>query len=429
MSAEFIILFLAFVSLLFLSVSIAVVIGISAALTIWATGGECFEVVATSMAQGVDSFALLAIPFFILSGAIMGRGAMAIKLINLASALVSPFPGGLAYVNTLTCMFFGAISGSSVAAVSSVGSFMIPQMENKGYGKEMPIALTVCSSTTGMLIPPSNTMIVYSVAVGGVSIGALFIAGIIPGVLLGMAILCVSIVYTKRYKIKAEGQFVPRKILKAFKEAFLSLMLIVIVLGGILGGIFTATEAAVIAVAYAFVLEVFVYRDISMRQMYEILYDSARVTGVVMLIVGASTAMSWIMTMTNIPQQIAEAMSILGDSKIAILIAINIILLFVGMFMDMTPAILIFTPIFLPIVSQFGITPIHFGIIIITNLSIGLCTPPVGTCLFVGCGVGNSDIGSVSPKLFPYVIGMIIALMFITFIPELSEWFPKACGL
>ena len=429
MSAEFIILFLAFVSLLFLSVPIAVVIGISAALAIWATGGECFEVVATSMAQGVDSFALLAIPFFILSGAIMGRGAMAIKLINLASALVSPFPGGLAYVNTLTCMFFGAISGSSVAAVSSVGSFMIPQMENKGYGKEMPIALTVCSSTTGMLIPPSNTMIVYSVAVGGVSIGALFIAGIIPGVLLGMAILCVSIVYTKRYKIKAEGQFVPKKILKAFKEAFLSLMLIVIVLGGILGGIFTATEAAVIAVVYAFVLEVFVYRDISMRQMYEILYDSARVTCVVMLIVGASTAMSWIMTMTNIPQQIAEAMSILGDSKIAILITINIILLFVGMFMDMTPAILIFTPIFLPIVSQFGISPIHFGIIMITNLSIGLCTPPVGTCLFVGCGVGNSDIGSVSPKLVPYVIGMIIALMFITFIPELSEWLPKACGL
>lgn len=429
MSAEFIILFLAFVSLLFLSVPIAVVIGISAALAIWATGGECFEVVATSMAQGVDSFALLAIPFFILSGAIMGRGAMAIKLINLASALVSPFPGGLAYVNTLTCMFFGAISGSSVAAVSSVGSFMIPQMENKGYGKEMPIALTVCSSTTGMLIPPSNTMIVYSVAVGGVSIGALFIAGIIPGVLLGMAILCVSIVYTKRYKIKAEGQFVPKKILKAFKEAFLSLMLIVIVLGGILGGIFTATEAAVIAVVYAFVLEVFVYRDISMRQMYEILYDSARVTGVVMLIVGASTAMSWIMTMTNIPQQIAEAMSILGDSKIAILITINIILLFVGMFMDMTPAILIFTPIFLPIVSQFGISPIHFGIIMITNLSIGLCTPPVGTCLFVGCGVGKSDIGSVSPKLIPYVIGMIVALMFITFIPQLSEWLPKACGL
>jgi len=429
MSAEFIIIFLAFVSLLFLSVPIAVVIGISAALAIWATGGECFEVVATSMAQGVDSFALLAIPFFILSGAIMGRGAMAIKLINLATALVSPFPGGLAYVNTLTCMFFGAISGSSVAAVSSVGSFMIPQMEKKGYGKEMPIALTVCSSTTGMLIPPSNTMIVYSVAVGGVSIGALFIAGIIPGILLGIAILCVSIVYAKRNKIKAEGKFEPKKILKAFKEAFLSLMLIVIVLGGILGGIFTATEAAVIAVVYAFVLEVFVYRDISMRQMYEILYDSARVTGVVMLIVGASTAMSWSMTMTNIPQQIAEAMSILGDSKIAILITINIILLFVGMFMDMTPAILIFTPIFLPIVSQLGISAIHFGIIMITNLSIGLCTPPVGTCLFVGCGVGKSDIGSVSPKLIPYVIGMIAALLFITFIPALSEWLPKVCKL
>lgn len=429
MSAEFIILILSFVGLLFLSVPIAAVIGLSAALAIFASGGSCFEITATSMAQGVDSFALLAIPFFILSGMIMGKGAMAIRLINLASALVSPLPGGLAFVNTLTCMFFGAISGSSVAAVSSIGSFMIPQMQKKGYGKEMAIALTVCSSTTGMLIPPSNTMIVYAVAVGGISIGALFIAGIIPGILLGVAIMLVSLFFAKRNKTKAEGAFDFKKVLIAFKEAFLSLMLIVIVLGGILGGIFTATEAAVIAVAYAFVLEVLIYRDISMRDMYKILYDSARVTGVVMLIVGASTAMSWIMTMTNVPQQIAQAMDIFGGNKIAILLAINIILLFVGMFMDMTPAILIFTPIFLPIVSQLGIDTIHFGIIMITNLSIGLCTPPVGTCLFVGCGVGNSDIGAISPKLVPYVAAMILALLVITFIPELSTWLPKVCGL
>lgn len=429
MSAEFTIMCLCFFALLILSAPIAVVIALSSALAIYASGGDAFEVVATSMAQGADSFALLAIPFFILSGMIMGRGAMAIRLINLASALVSPFPGGLAYVNTLTCMFFGAISGSAVAAVSSIGSFMIPQMEKKGYGKNLSIALTVCSSTTGMLIPPSNIMIVYSVAVGGLSIGALFLAGILPGIILGISILIVSVIWARRKKIKAEGSFNIKQILVAFKEAFLSLLLIVIVLGGILGGVFTATEAAVISVAYAFILEVLIYRDISMRDIYEIFRDSSKTTGIVMMIIGASTAMSWIMTMSNAPQQIGEAMMIFGDSKIAILIAINVILLFVGMFMDMTPAVLIFTPIFLPIVREFGVDPIHFGIIMITNLSIGLCTPPVGTCLFVGCGVGKSEIGAVSPKLVAYVAAMIVALMFITFIPEISLAIPRWLGL
>ena len=429
MSATFVILCLAFVALLLSSAPIAVVIALSSGIAIFAAGGNPTEIVATSMAQGADSFALLAIPFFVLSGMIMGRGAMAIRLIRLASALVSPFPGGLAYVNTLTCMMFGSISGSAVAAVSSIGSFMIPQMEKRDYGKNLSIALTVCSSTTGMLIPPSNIMIVYSVAVGGVSIGALFLAGILPGILLGISIMVVSVLWARRNKIKAEGSFDFKLILKTFKEAFLSLMLIFIVLGGILGGVFTATEAAVISVAYAFVLEVVVYRDIKLRDMFGILCDAAKTTGVVMIIIGASTAMSWIMTMSNAPQQIAEAMMFFGDNKIAILLAINVILLFVGMFMDMTPAVLIFTPIFLPIVRELGVDPIHFGIIMITNLSIGLCTPPVGTCLFVGCGVGNSDIGGVTPSLVRYVLAMIVALMFITYIPEISLAIPKFVGL
>ena len=429
MSAVFVILCLAFTALLLFSAPIAVVIALASAAAIFASGGSPFEVVATSMAQGVDSFALLAIPFFVLSGMIMGRGAMALRLIRLASALVSPFPGGLAYVNTLTCMFFGAISGSAVAAVSSIGSFMIPQMEKKAYGKDLSIALTVCSSTTGMLIPPSNIMIVYSVAVGGVSIGALFLAGILPGIILGISIMVASFFWARKNKVKAEGSFDLKAIAIAFKEAFLSLLLIVVVLGGILGGIFTATEAAVISVAYAFVLEVIVYKDIRLSDMFSILCDSAKTTGVVMMIIGASTAMSWIMTMSNAPHQIAEAMMFFGNSEIAMLLAINIILLFVGMFMDMTPAVLIFTPIFLPIVREFGIDPIHFGIIMITNLSIGLCTPPVGTCLFVGCGVGKSDIGSVTPKLIAYVAAMIVALMFITFVPDISLFIPRWCGL
>ena len=258
MSAPFAVLCAGFALILLLSAPIAVVIALSSCAAIFASGKEPFEIVATSMAHGSDSFALLAIPFFILSGMIMGRGAMAMRLIDLAAALVSRFPGGLAYVNTVTCMLFGSISGSAVAAVSSIGSFMIPQMEKKGYGKNLSVALTVCSSTTGMLIPPSNIMIVYSVAVGGLSIGALFLAGVIPGIVLGLSIMAASFVYARRRKIKPEGAFDFPLILRAFKRAFLSLLLVFVVLGGILGGIFTATEAAAISVAYAFVLEVIV---------------------------------------------------------------------------------------------------------------------------------------------------------------------------
>ena len=429
MSAPFAILCAGFALILLLSAPIAVVIALSSCAAIFASGKEPFEIVATSMAHGTDSFALLAIPFFILSGMIMGRGAMAVRLRDLAAALVSRFPGGLAYVNTVTCMLFGSISGSAVAAVSSIGSFMIPQMEKKGYGKNLSVALTVCSSTTGMLIPPSNIMIVYSVAVGGLSIGALFLAGVVPGIVLGLAIMAASFLYARRRKIKPEGAFDFPLILRAFKRAFLSLLLVFIVLGGILGGVFTATESAVISVAYAFVLEFVVYRDIKISEMWDILAKSAETTGVVMMIIGASTAMSWIMTMSNAPAQIAEALMYFGNSKVALLIIINIILLIVGTFMDMTPAVLIFTPIFLPIAHSLGISDLHFGIIMITNLSIGLCTPPVGTCLFVGCGVGETSMAKVAPSLAGYVAAMVAALMLITFVPELSLWLPRVLGL
>ena len=409
MSAPFAILCAGFALILLLSAPIAVVIALSSCAAIFASGKEPFEIVATSMAHGTDSFALLAIPFFILSGMIMGRGAMAVRLIDLAAALVSRFPGGLAYVNTVTCMLFGSISGSAVAAVSSIGSFMIPQMEKKGYGKNLSVALTVCSSTTGMLIPPSNIMIVYSVAVGGLSIGALFLAGVVPGIVLGLAIMAASFLYARRRKIKPEGAFDFPLILRAFKRAFLSLLLI--------------------SVAYAFVLEFVVYRDIKISEMWDILAKSAETTGVVMMIIGASTAMSWIMTMSNAPAQIAEALMYFGNSKVALLIIINIILLIVGTFMDMTPAVLIFTPIFLPIAHSLGISDLHFGIIMITNLSIGLCTPPVGTCLFVGCGVGETSMAKVAPSLAGYVAAMVAALMLITFVPELSLWLPRVLGL
>ncbi len=418
-----------FSAALLLSAPIAVVIGLSAFVAVYAAGFEPMEICATSMLQGVDSFALLAIPFFILSGMIMGKGSMAKRLMDFASALVRFLPGGLAYVNTITCMLFGAISGSAVAAVSSIGSFMIPQMQKKCCDRETAVAITVCSSTTGMLIPPSNIMIVYSVAVGGLSIGALFIAGIIPGILLGICIMAASYIVIRKNRAPREGTLDMRLVWDTFKRAFLSLMLVVVVLGGILCGIFTATESAVISVAYAAILEGVVYRDISRRQFLEILAQAAATTGVVMLIVAASSAMSWILTMTNAPARIAEALSIFGDSRVALLIVINIIFLFVGMFMDMTPAVLIFTPILLPVVREMGISDLHFGIIMISNLSIGLCTPPVGTCLFVGCGVGNTNISKLTPKMLPYFAAMLVAQTLVTFVPELSTALPRWLGM
>lgn len=429
MNFALIILWAAFFSMLFLSAPIAVVIALASALAILATGREPLEIIATSMAQGVDSFALLAIPFFILSGMIMGKGAMARRLIELALALVRFLPGGLAYVNTVTCMLFGAISGSAVAAVSSIGSFMIPQMRQRGYDNDTAVAVTVCSSTTGMLIPPSNIMIVYSVAVGGLSIGALFMAGILPGILVGLFLMLSSWFIIRRKKMGAEGKFDVILLLRAFKRAFLSLLLVVIVLGGILCGVFTATESAVISVAYAFILEVIIYRDIKLSEIPELLMKSAQTTGIVMLIIGASTAMSWVMTITNAPQEIARALMFFGENEFVLLLLINLLLLVVGMFMDMTPAVLIFTPILLPIVKELGMSEIHFGIMMIANLSIGLCTPPVGTCLFVGCGVGNAKMTTLAPKMVPYFLAMLAAQILITYVPWISEGIPELLGM
>lgn len=429
MNFALIILWAAFFSMLFLSAPIAVVIALASALAILAIGREPLEIIATSMAQGVDSFALLAIPFFILSGMIMGKGAMARRLIELALALVRFLPGGLAYVNTVTCMLFGAISGSAVAAVSSIGSFMIPQMRQRGYDNDTAVAVTVCSSTTGMLIPPSNIMIVYSVAVGGLSIGALFMAGILPGILVGLFLMLSSWFIIRRKKMGAEGKFDVILLLRAFKRAFLSLLLVVIVLGGILCGVFTATESAVISVAYAFILEVIIYRDIKLSEIPELLMKSAQTTGIVMLIIGASTAMSWVMTITNAPQEIARALMFFGENEFVLLLLINLLLLVVGMFMDMTPAVLIFTPILLPIVKELGMSEIHFGIMMIANLSIGLCTPPVGTCLFVGCGVGNAKMTTLAPKMVPYFLAMLAAQILITYVPWISEGIPELLGM
>jgi tripartite ATP-independent transporter DctM subunit len=384
--------------------------------------------VAQQMATGINSFALLAIPFFILSGLLMGRGGIARRLIDFAKVLVGMFPGGLAYVNVLSCMFFGAISGSAVAATSAIGGFMLPVMEKEGYDRDFNAAITVTSSTTGLLIPPSNVLIVYSLASGGVSIAALFIAGYLPGILVGLGLIGVAAVLSVINKYPIAGRVRLLESFKKFFEAIPSLLLIVIVIGGIIAGIFTATEASAVAVIYSFILSVVIYREVKLSEIPGILLKTVETTAIVMLLIGTSKAMSWILSYENIPQTISATLIALTESKILILLIINMILLAVGTFMDMTPAVLIFTPIFLPVAVELGIDPIHFGIMMVLNLCIGLCTPPVGSVLFVGCGIAGTTISKMIRPLLPFYAAMIIALIFVIYIPEISMFLPRFFG-
>ncbi|EMI43070.1 TRAP transporter large permease [Rhodopirellula sp. SWK7] len=464
MGSVALILIVTFAVLLVLNVPIAVAIALASFVAILAEGSDPSVVLASRMVSGVNSFALLAIPFFILSGHLMGKGGLARRLIDFAATLVGRLPGGLGYVNTLTCMLFGSISGSAAAAVSSVGGFMIPEMNRKGYSREFNVAVTTTAATTGLMIPPSNIMIVYSVAAGSVSIAAMFMAGVLPGVLSGLCIMFVAgvisifagyrgeVIEMAKWKPIVATSVIGATLVTAvmsprigllataviagvltcvclgcfttFRRAFFTLLLIVIVIGGILGGIFTATEAAAIAVVYSFVLSVLVYREIRTSELPSILLESGITTAVVMLLIGASSGMSWIMTMANIPQTVSATLLDVSDNPLVILLLINLLLILVGTFMDMTPAVLIFTPIFLPVVTTLGMHPVHFGIMMIANLCIGLCTPPVGTCLFIGCGVGKTSIAKVTPTMLPFFSAMVVALMVITYVPSVSLWLP-----
>ncbi len=325
-------------------------------------------------------------------------------------------------------MLFGAVSGSAVAAASAIGGFMGPRMEKEGYDKPFAAAVNITSSTTGMIIPPSNILIVYSLASGGVSIAALFIAGYVPGLLLGLALMIVSGVIAYRKGLKGSKGDGLSDGVKKFFNAFPSLLLLVIVIGGIVGGIFTATEASAIAVVYTLVLA-FVYKEVKPKDLIQILQETVLTTAIVMLLIGTSMGMSWVMSYENIPQEVSNALIGLSDNPIVILIIINMILLFVGIFMDMTPAVLIFTPIFLPVVMRLGMDPIHFGIVMVLNLCIGLCTPPVGSVLFVGCGVAGISIQKVIKPLMPLFIAMLVVLILVTYIPSLSLWLPSVFGL
>lgn len=427
---EVFILIVSFVLLLAIGVPVAWSLGISGLLTLLLSIDliPAFTTVAQRMATGLDSFTLLAIPFFILAGQIMNEGGIARRLINFAKTLVGSLPGGLAYVNVVAAMLFGAIAGSAVAAASAIGGILGPRMEKEGYTRGFSAAINITSSTMGLVIPPSNILIVYSLASGGVSIAALFLAGYLPGILTGLMLMLVGAFWAKRKGFPVGRRSTIKEVMKSFVDAFPSLLLLIIVMGGIVAGIFTATEASAIAVVYTLILA-FYYKELQVQDLPQVFLSAVCTTAIVMLLIGTSISMSWVMSYENIPQGISETLLALSNNKIVILLIINMILLFVGVFMDITPAVLIFTPIFLPVVANLGIDPVHFGIIMVMNLCIGLCTPPVGSVLFVGVGVAKTKIEKVFKPLLPLFIAMIIALLLVTFIPELSLWLPSLFGL
>ena len=429
---EFIPVFILVISFMFLiaiGTPVAWSIAISSLLTILVSIPSLAAVttIAQRMATGLDSFSLLAIPFFILSGQLMTNGGIADRLIRFAKTLVGSLPGGLALINIISAMLMGAIAGSAMASASAMGSILGPKMEKEGYDKEYGAAVNITSATIGLVIPPSNVLIVYSLASGGVSIAALFLAGYIPGILTGLFLMIVAAIWAKQKGYPTFSNSSISQIFKTFIVAFPSLLLLVIVIGGIVAGYFTATEASAIAVLYTLILGI-VYKEIGMKDLPKILLESANTSAVVMLLISASMSMSWIMSYENIPQNMSDILLSISDNRVVILIIINLLLLFVGVFMDMTPAVLIFTPIFLPVVKSIGIDPIQFGIIMVLNLCVGLCTPPVGSVLFVGVGIAKTSIEEIIKPLLPLFIAMIVALMLITFFPKITLWLPHQFG-
>jgi tripartite ATP-independent transporter DctM subunit len=419
-----------FVVLLALGVPIAYSIGISGILTMLVTIDllPAVTTMAQRMATGLDSFTLLAIPFFIFAGQLMNRGGIAIRLIAFAKVLVGRLPGGLAFVNVIANMLFGAISGSATASASAIGTIIHPRMKADGYDENFSAAINSSSATTGLIIPPSNILIVYSLASGGVSISALFIAGYIPGIIMGLFLMAVGAVYAYRKKYPIDERIPFKQAMVKLWDAIPSLLLLVIVIGGLIAGYFTATEASAIAVLYCLILA-FIYKELKLKDLPDVILKTISTTAIVMFLIATSIGLSWIMSYENIPQTVSEGLLNVSNNPVIILLVINLILLFVGTFMDMTPAVLIFTPIFLPIVTQqLGMNPIHFGIILIMNLCVGLITPPVGTVLFVGCSVANVKIQSVIKPLIPMFVAMIVSLFLVTYIPKLSLWLPGLFG-
>ena len=417
--------------LMVLGVPIAFSIGIASLVAILQT--VSFDVSVITGAQrtfvGMSSFTLTAIPFFILAGNLMNQGGIAKRLVDFVLAILGKLPGALLVTNVGTNALFGAISGSASAAAAAVGSMVKPGEEEMGYDKAISAATNAASAPSGLLIPPSNALITYSLVSGGTSVAALFLAGYIPGILWAIACLVVALLIAKKKGYKGTpGKYSWSNLLKATIAAIPSLGLIVVVIGGIIAGVFTATEGSAIAVVYALVLGI-AYKNINMKNLWQILVDSAKMSGMIVFLIGVSNILSWVMAFTGIPQAIANALLGITDNFYIILLIMNVILLIAGTFMDVTPAILIFTPLFLPIVLQFGMHPVHFGLILVYNLCIGNITPPVGNTLFVGIRVGDTSLAKVMPWMFRYYVAILIGLLLVTYIPAISMALPISAGL
>ncbi|MDO5735722.1 MAG: TRAP transporter large permease [Propionibacteriaceae bacterium] len=413
------------------SVPIAVVIGSVSLLAAVTLLGLEEAVLATAqrMFTGINSFPLLAIPLFVLAGVIMNNGGIAGRLVDAAKVMTGRMPASLAQTNIVANSLFGAVSGAAVAAAAAVGTVMNPRMVKEKYDRRFAAAVNVASAPSGMLIPPSNTFIVYSL-VSSTSIAALFMAGLIPGILWALACMIVTYLYARRQpgKLKSDDHVSFTQGLLVIWRAVPSLLMIIIVVGGILAGFFTATESASIAVVYCLILSA-IYRSIKVSELPDILIDAGRTTAIVMLLVAVSTALSFVMSFARIPDLISDTILGVTDSKVVVLLIMMVVLLVIGTFMDPTPAILIFVPIFLPIALELGVDPVHFGAMVVMNLSLGVITPPVGNVLFVGARVARLRIEPVIGKLWPFLIAILVALFMVVFIPQLSLWLPKAMGL
>jgi tripartite ATP-independent transporter DctM subunit len=418
-----------FIVLMMLAVPVAYALGLAALIgALWID--IPLDAVMIQIAAGVNKFSLLAIPFFVLAGAIMAEGGMARRLVAFASVLVGFIRGGLSLVNILASTFFGAISGSSVADTASIGSVLIPEMEKKGYPKPFATAVTMSGSVQAILIPPSHNAVIYSLAAGGsVSIAALFMAGVLPGLLLGLSVAAICLYKAHKHGYP-KGEPIPfKQAVKITIDALWGLMTMVIILGGILSGVFTANESASIAVIWAFFVTMFIYRDYKWRDLPKLVHRTVKTVTIVMILIGFAAAFGYMMTLMQIPMKVTAFLTEFSDNKYVILLLINVLLLFLGTLMDMSPLILILTPILLPVVKVLGVDPVHFGMIMMVNLGIGLITPPVGSVLFVGSAISKLKMGVITRAMAPFFVALFIVLMMVTYLPWLSLWLPKLMGL
>lgn len=422
-----IVLFLAFIVLILLSLPISLSLGLSSLLAMIYKGGIPLTILAQKMFTGLDSFPLLAVPFFILAGGFMETGGISARLVKLASVLVGHIKGGLGMVVIVATIFFSGISGSSAADTAAIGSIMIPSMVKRGYPRNLSTAIVACAGGMGILIPPCITMIIFALT-ANVSVGYLFAAGFMPGALMGLALMVMVYIVARRDNLPSEPKAACGEMGKAVWDAIPPLIMPLIILGGILSGVFTATESAVVAVVYGAVLSMVVYRELHLKDIPMILVNSAKLTGVVMLLVGMSSTFAWILATQQIPQMIAQGMLSISTSPWVFMLMVNILFLFVGTFMDATPAIIILVPILFPVATKLGIDPIHFGTVLVMNLGIGFITPPVGTCLYVAASIGKTTLEDLFKPLMPFLTMMILVLLVVTYWPDLTLFIPRLTG-